>query len=360
MKKTFRRIAFILIFTLSSVGFKYTPMPFGSLVNIYLADSLLLVADEKYGIYVYSVAATDTPSLKTTIPVTGVRGMAIRDSIIYAGAWDGIYAFRLKGETGYDTVCTIPTYTYMGDDMVVHREHSVYPFFNCGCTSRDYAGGTETSNGVGGSYAVFAIIDTFLYYVSESSLITMSVARPESPRELSRLYIGWTVETLYPMAEYLYIGGQTGMYVIDRINGATPAMIGSLQHFQACDPVVVQDTTAYVTLRSGNGCGAAADELLTISVADPVKPRLLHEDTTVTPYGLAVGDSLLYVANGYAGYSLYRIGNGANAEVVKRWEKPAVKDFILSGDRLYIMGFNMVQVVNVADPMEPTTVITLQ
>jgi hypothetical protein len=360
MKKNLRRFAFILIFTISSVGFRYAPMPFGSLVNIYLADSLLLVADEKYGIYVYSVAATDTPSLKTTIPKSGVRGMAIKDSIIYAGAWDGIYAFRLKGETGYDTVCTIPTYTYMGDDMVVQREESFYPFFNCGC-HRDYAaGGTETSNGVGGSYAVFAIIDTFLYYVSESSLITMSVARPESPRELSRLYLGWTVETLYPMAEYLYIGGQTGMYVIDRVNGAKPSLIGSLQHFQACDPVVVQDTIAYVTLRSGNGCGAVADELLTLSVADPVKPRLLHEDTVVTPYGLAVNDSLLYMANGYAGYSLYRVGGGAGAEVVKQWEKPAVKDFILSGDKLYIMGFNSMQIVNVADPMEPKTVVTLQ
>ena len=365
MKRFFRLIGFLSIFVLFSVGIKYSPNEFYDISNIYLTDSLLLISDTFNGITVYSTAASDTPTLITSIPLNGARGMAVKNDIIYAGLWDRIGVYRLTDDGGYDSLHSITLSTWFeGDDiMEVQRYEYHRPFFSCsGCsapmTADEMSGGGST--GTGGSYAVFAVIDRFLYYVDQSELIALDITDPAKPKELSRLYIDWSIETLYPMEEYLYIGGQMGMYVVDRHNGAQPKMIGSLQHFRACDPVVVRDTFAFVTLRSGSGCGGSENTLLTVSVANPINPKLLNEKGVVTPYGLAVQDSLLFVANGENGYTLFRTEESIKPQIVKQWDDPPAKDFIWSGTSMYMMGFNQVHLVDVSDPMEPRITFTIR
>jgi hypothetical protein len=356
MKRTFYFISGLLFLIVSSVGFRYTSNDLVSLVNIYLSDTLLLVADERNGLSIYSVADGKNPVLNLTIPLKGVKGMAMKDCIVYASTWDRIYVYRLRKDNGFDSVGSIATYQYR--PMGVDGPSYTYSLWNCGCTPLTTPIAGSSSDG-GGSYAVFAVIDTFLYYVDQSSLVTMSIADPAKPKELARYNLEWTIETLFPTQQYLFIGGTRGMYIMDRANGARPVMIGSLQHFKACDPVVVQDTIAYVTLRKGNGCGDAADELLSVSIADPKNPKLIGEFGVETPYGLAVRDSLLYISNGYNGYGLYNVNEPGNVVRMIKWADRTTKDFIWSGSTLYIMGFDQVTIMDVADPENPVVVSTI-
>ena len=361
MKKVLRISLFGLLFLLFSVGFRYSPTRPVVPVNIYTIDSLLLVADMKQGILIYSTADRDTPQLVQTIQHYGVRGVAMQDSTMYIGTWDGVIVYQQTGGGMFDSVNAV-----YRTNCCTEQYNDVYhsrSFLNCGCGGGEIISGSSMdggNTGVGGSYAVFAIIDTFLYVVDDHHLVTFSIAKPDSLYRLSYLDINWTIETLYPMESHLYIGGTNGMYIIDRRDAADPKLAGSVDHFRACDPVVVRDSTAWVTLRAGNLCGSAADELWTIAVNDPYHPKLLHTTAVKTPYGLAVQDSLLFVANGYNGYSLYRVNGEEEPVMVKYWEKPAAKDFIWSGNRLFIMDFNGVHIVNVTDPLEPKVVFSIQ
>ncbi|MBN1757178.1 MAG: hypothetical protein JW863_02605 [Chitinispirillaceae bacterium] len=358
MKKLFRITGFVLLFLLFSVGFRYSPGRPLYPGNIYSIDSLLLIADLKQGIYVYSVTAGDTARLLQTVDQYGVRGIAMKDSTMYIGTWDGVMVYQRNGNGGFDSVNAV----YRNDRSYYESyDYESRPFFGCGCNEPiAYGGGSEAGNGTGGSYATFAIIDTFLYVVDGQYLVTFSIAKPESPKRLSYIDVNWTIETIYPMESHLYIGGTNGMYIIDRSDGANPKLAGSVDHFRACDPVVVQDSTAWVTLRSGSFCGISNDELWTVSVADPYHPKQLHTTAAATPYGLAVHDSLLYVANGENGYSLYRIDATEKPLLVRQWDTWDAKDFIWKGNRLFLMAFNAVYIVNVTDPQEPELLYTIQ
>lgn len=358
MKRFLYFIGGILFLFFSSVGFRYAPAGFGSLVNLYLHDTLLLAADEKYGIKAYSVADPDNPVLITSVPLCGVRGMAMKGDILYAGSWYGIFSYRVSNG-GYMPLDTIVSYYRCAEDVVLEPEPWYSPL-NCGCMPLGGPVAVAGGSSEGGSYAVFAVIDTFLYYIDKSALVTMSVAEAAHPRQITRCEIGWTIETLHPTERYLFIGGTRGMYVMDRTDGAKPALVGSFQHAKGCDPVVVQDTVAYVTLRSGNRCGDAADELLTVSIADPANPRLIGEFPVETPYGLSVRDSLIYISNGYGGYGLYAVRSPDTVILRKRWQDTPTKDFIRHGDLLYIMGFNRIDLMDISDPLLPVTLSTIQ
>jgi hypothetical protein len=361
MKRGIRIVAGMLFIVVCSVGFRYpTSLP-ASFVNIYLNDTLLLAADENSGIRIYSVADRKNPRTIMTIPLLGPRGMAMKDSIIYANSYSGILALRLHLKEGrYDTASVIRAVPSYMTDYVMGPD--VRSPLDCGCTSSNPVKSGGASISTGGSYATFAVIDTFLYYIDSdySQLVTMTIANPSKPVELSRTDIGWTVETLYPTSRYLFIGGSRGMFVMNRETPSHPLIIGSLQHFKACDPVVVSDTTAFVTLLGGNRCGESRDVLLTVSVADPANPKLLREYPIATPYGLAVSDTLLYIGQGNAGFALFNVKDPANPALVKQWGNLAIKDFIWNGATLYTMGFSSITLVDVADPLNPAALATIQ
>jgi hypothetical protein len=203
---------------------------------------------------------------------------------------------------------------------------------------------------------VFALVDTFLYYVdvNDGSVVAMSVSQPEAPRVLGRTPVGWGLETLFPNGRYLFVGSETGMLILDR--DPDPVFLthrGAFTHGRACDPVVVEDSVAYVTLRGGTACGPAEDALLAVSIADPSSARLLCSASPPTPHGLAVQGHHIYVGNGGNGLSLYRATLPDSLSLVARWPWVA-RDFIWSGSMLYVLEPAGVSAYDVSNPQHPT------
>jgi hypothetical protein len=358
MRKWYSIFSLVLIVVLS-VGFKLDsgkPVIEGP-NNIYLYDTLLLVSDSVSGLLVYSVAQEKTPRFKARIPLKGNRGMAMKDSIIYVNSWGGILAMRLVNDTNYEVTSVIKSDPYHSAMMFYDDYHPVSSGgFGCSSNSVAMSGGTMDNSGgsgAGGSYAVFAVIDSFLYYIDNQSIITMDITDAATPRKISETYVDWSIETLFPTRDYLFIGGSSGMFVLDRSDPRYPKRIGAITHFRARDPVVVKDTMAYVTLRAGFDFNASVDELMVVNIKQIANPKLIKDIPLSTPFGLSIRDSLLYVAQGSGGWTLFGLSNPLQPVQLKQWSTPAMKDFIWKGDRLYAMCFDRVRIYSVSDPLNP-------
>lgn len=355
--KTFSILSRILFFSfivLSTLGFSKRSETLFQ--NIYLYDTLMLASDINSGLKIYSIKNTADPKHLTTIRLDGNSGSAMRGNLIFANSWDGIYAFKLNADLSYDTLSTIKkTYYDCGTDFYEPVDYHS-GFLGCGGGPISYSdGATDVStNGTGGSYALFAVKDTFLYYLDDYEVVAMSIANEDTLKELHRTYIDWQAETLFPSGKFLYIGGANGMYILSLENPAAPSLIGSMQHFNAYDPVVVKDSTAFVTLRS-----SGRNVLLTVNVKDPTNPQLIKEYSAVTPYGLSVKDSLLYVSNGYNGFTLYEVSDPENIKTIKTWNETITKDFIWYNNTLYSMGFSSFSIYDVTNPENPILLSTI-
>jgi len=320
-------------------------------INMTIDDDRLFISDRVTGVHMYDIADPAKPVRVMTIPLAGNRGSAVKDDILYANDYGSLFAIRIGVDNTYEVVKTVHGEREFVDQGVM--DEPVSGFF-CYCSVNQQSAVAPQSAGSGGSsFATFAVIGDYLYYLDHRTLVTADISTADDPRTISRASIGWDIETLYPTEDYLFVGGTRGMYIFDRSDPTRPVEIGRIEHFQACDPVVVSDDIAYVTLRSGNGCGAADDVMLCVDVKDPSKPVVLEEKQIKTPYGLAVNSPLLYVSNGHSGYELYDVSSPGDPSHVESWAQRPTKDFIWSDQTLYTLTFDGLLIFDVSDPKGP-------
>jgi len=342
----------LLILVFFSVGWR-TPRSIDTSellnpINMSLQDTLLLVTDAANGVHVYDVKDPAAPIAKYVIPLRGARGAAAKDDIVFTNNHKSLLAIRVEA----DTFMVVKSIDDWESSPIMPVDIMVEGGYGCGCFAED-AVAPSTSGSVGSSYATFAVIDSFLYYFNYSHLVTMDISQPDDPTELSRTLIEWGVETIYPTDDYLFLGGNRGMYIFDRSDPTAPIQVGRMEHFRACDPVVVSGDLAFVTLRGGNACGQSRDVLLVVDIKTPSKPVVVNEMGMNTPYGLALEFPLLYVSLGNFGWKLLDVAAPDRPSVVNSWSAPKTKDFIWFGDLLYVMGFEDVKIYSVTEPDVP-------
>ncbi|UCG53198.1 MAG: hypothetical protein JSW58_06490 [Candidatus Latescibacterota bacterium] len=353
MKKFKAYLISIMVLVVFSVGWRVpwtiTSPGLTEPINMTLQDTLLLVSDPSTGIHIYDIGNPLTPEFVMNIPLRGNRGTAIRDDIVYANVYGSLLVIRLKGNS-YEVIKTINEVEPIYDCVVMDDRGGMW---GCACSRQSEYSPASPSSGVGSSYATFAVIGSFLYYLDYSSIVTMDISTPEDPTEVSRTRVDWSVETLFPTEDYLFVGGTRGMYIYDRSNPKFPVEIGRVEHFEGCDPVVVSGTVAFVTLRGGNACGETRDVLLSVNIEDPHDPVVIGEKPIKTPYGLTVDDVLLYVGKGRSGFELFNVAAPGNPSSIGAWSDWAAKDFIWRDGLLIAMGFRDVRLYDVSTPAEP-------
>ena len=185
----------------------------------------------------------------------------------------------------------------------------------CEKSTFDASSNSGNQNGIGGSLARFTLAGNYLYVVEETTLKTFDVSAPANPVLKNTLVIGNNIETIYPYKNNLFIGSQTGMFIYSINNPAEPKLSGTALHVRSCDPVVANDTAAFVTLRSGSFCGAPADGLYIYNITNLFSPQLVTTVTLATPFGIGLKDSVLFVCQGANGMSAVNIKN-INAPVI--------------------------------------------
>jgi len=126
--------------------------------------------------------------------------------------------------------------------------------------------------------------------------------------------IGWGIETIFPYEENLFIGSNSGMYIYDNSNPESLILLSTFQHARACDPVVVEGNTAYVTLRNGSACQSFINQLDVIDISTITSPKLIKTFPMTNPHGLSIRDSQLYICEGEHGLKIFDASDSENID----------------------------------------------
>lgn len=95
------------------------------------------------------------------------------------------------------------------------------------------------------------------------------------------------------------------MHILDVTTPSNPVKVSTYEHVRVCDPVVVQDDLAYVTLRSGTQCEGFTNQLEVINIEDLTSPQLLEVYPMTNPHGLGIDEQMLFICDGDDGLKVY-------------------------------------------------------
>ena len=191
------------------------------------------------------------------------------------------------------------------------------------------------SDSVGGSLATFSLVGNYLYVVDSGKLNVFSVQNPKNPSKVNSVYVGFDIETLFSLNEFLFIGSRNGMYIYSIAKPETPEKLSEYRHFNACDPVVANDTHAFVTLHSTSFCGNNTNVLQVYDITNLQKPVKIHERNLTYPRGLALNGRYLAVCDD--DLKFFDIST-PESPVLVHSENKSFKDLIFYNNKLFAFG----------------------
>jgi hypothetical protein len=165
----------------------------------------------------------------------------------------------------------------------------------------------KESTGKGGSLARFTIAGNYLYAVTNHNLSAYSLGNAGKPEHVYTSQLNFDIETVYAYNNNLFLGTRTGLYIYSLASPASPQLIGEAKHARSCDPVVVNDSVAFVTLKSSPTCGPATSGLYIHDIRDIKNPVLKKTVELPDPAGLGIQDSILYVCCGKEGLKVFNV-----------------------------------------------------
>ncbi|WP_162946237.1 LVIVD repeat-containing protein [Chitinophaga barathri] len=227
-----------------------------------------------------------------------------------------------------------------------------------GCSKQDGSNNNYASensgSGKGGSMARFAISGNYLYVVNSNSLLVYDISDPAMAVPKSTVAVGWEIETIFPYDDKLFIGSTTGLFIFELKDPEHPNRLGAVQHFRACDPVVTQGNTAYLTLRGNGTCGSPNNSLMVYDVTNPTQPILKNQLNLKGPYGLGVHSNALYVCDGADGLVVYDVTIPLYPKTVKTIKDGSTfLDVIPYNDVLIVYVKGGVRFFDISTPQNP-------
>ncbi len=313
--------------------------------KIYFKDGYIFVNEEMKGIHIIDNRNPRNPQNIKFIEIPGNVDMAIKNNILYADSYIDMVAIDISDISNPREVHRVKdVFPYMtpppaNEDYrlaMVDKEKGVvidweikkvkqeieyqyYPTYfkfrsemtmdaNYNSASGSGSANAGNSFGVGGSMARFGLYNNYLYAVDNSTLYMFDVKTPEKPTGIGKQNIGWNIETMFIYNGHMFFGTQTGMIIYSLKVPTALNYIGNFWHVTSCDPVVIADGYAYITLRGGNTCGGNTNRLDVLKLSDDFKKNeLLASYPMAGPYGLGIDDQILFICDGEAGLKVYNV-----------------------------------------------------
>jgi hypothetical protein len=313
--------------------------------KIYFKDNYIFIVEEMKGIHIYDNTDPSSPVKKDFITIPGVVDISISGSIMYADSYVDIVALdvedisnvhevgRVKDILPYTLPPTGNNYAngYIdqtkgvvdGWNVATIKEkvtiQNPYPYPVYYAQASSYITNVNSSGastgvsgsgvGLGGSMARFGIKGNILYAVDQSILKILDITNQINPSAITSFYPGWNVETMFLTDKNMFLGTSTGMAIYDLSVPSAPVYLSFYSHIRSCDPVIVDDTLAYVTLRSGTTCGSSVNALDVINVKNLASPSIVMSYPLINPQGLGKDGNLLFVCDGSAGLKIFDASN---------------------------------------------------
>ncbi len=288
--------------------------------KIYIYQDYLFINEPNKGIHIYNNADPSKPKAISFVNIPGNVDLAVQEGKLYADSFADLLTFDLADPTApkllarnenvfktvlqKDYINNIPDVVVTGyrDSLVSYASKSKYTPYQ-----KEEFEYNESNSGVGqgGSMARFTLANQHLYAVDHSTLHLFNVQDSRKPIYVKDVKLGFGIETVFPYKNNLFIGSNTGMLIFDISTASEPMELSRYTHIRACDPVVVNDKYAFVTLRTGSACGGQQNVLEVIDIQDLKNPTLKYTFSLENPHGLVLSDQTLYVCDGDYGFKSF-------------------------------------------------------
>lgn len=342
--------------------------------KIYYKDNYIFIVEELKGIHVFDNSNPSSPVKKTFITIPGVVDISITGNIMYADSYVDLVVIDVQDIANIHEVGRIKdilpyTVPPTGNDFPkgnidknkglvltwevttikerVYNNPIVYPVFSTGAmldamsyNSQISSGVSSGGTGIGGSMARFGIKGNVLYLLDGNNINLLDITVKSTPAKLFEISAGGGIETMFITGNNMFLGTTTGMIIYDITNAQTLIRKSTYSHMRSCDPVVVEDTLAYMTLRSGTNCGGNINCLDVVNIKNLSAPSLVRSYPMTNPYGLGKKGNLLFVCDGSAGLKVYNSTDAKNISSNLIYSYPNIKAFdaIPIGDILVLIG----------------------
>ncbi|MCK9639060.1 MAG: hypothetical protein M0R39_04050 [Prolixibacteraceae bacterium] len=310
--------------------------------KIYSYGNYIFINENMKGVHVYNNSNPAAPQSVGFINIPGNIDLVVKNNIMYADSYIDLVAIdvtdpanakevgRTKGVFPY----MMPLYpeteykrgnvnTALGvvvnwevktvkEEMESNDYGNVYAYDYLNLNTKLDALATMGAPGIGGSMARFGLTGNSLVAVDKNSLYyNFDLTEPTNPKRAYWDYIrGGVVETMFLSGKYMFLGTSNGMLIYDLSDPMKPVYLSTFWHMTGCDPVVVQNNKAYVTLRSGVTCAnRSTNELSVLDITDVKAPNLLRSYGMDNPHGLCISDEILFVCDGNSGLKVYNAAN---------------------------------------------------
>jgi hypothetical protein len=346
--------------------------------KIYFKDNFIFIVEELKGIHIFDNTDPSSPVKKVFIKLPGVVDISISGSIMYADSYVDLVVLDVQDvdnihETG--RIKDILPYTIppTGNDFPMgyidqkkgvvvdwelktikekvdpHPYPYPYPypvFWEKGLYyDRVNAGGASTGMsgsgiGAGGSMARFGIKSDVLYVLDHNTIKIFDITNKTNPVKFNDLYPGWGIETMFLTENNMFLGTTNGMVIYDISVPLSPEYKSFFSHATSCDPVIVDDTLAYITLRTGTTCGGTLNSLSVVNIRNLGTPSLVMSYSLTNPHGLGKAGDLLFICDGSAGLKIFDAADPKTITNHLIYNYPGINayDVIPVGDILVLIG----------------------
>jgi hypothetical protein len=348
--------------------------------KIYFKDNYIFINEIMKGVHVLDVSDPASPENVGFIEIPGNVDIAIKEDVLYADSYVDLVAIDVSDLDDVKEVgrvedifpYTVPEYDTeyrLGEideekgvvvewqlkEIKQEIEQYYYPIYYARSYAENMAldgasfsgitsgvgGGAGTTFGVGGSMARFGLYKDYLYTVDNTQLYTFKISDLDNPQELGSKNIGWNVETMFIYDDHLFFGTTSGMLVYSLEIEQNPTYINQYNHITSCDPVVVQNDLAYVTLHDGGWCGRSVNRLDVIRMnSDYTQFTPLKSYPMANPHGLGIDGDVLFICDGDAGLKVFDASDPLQISSNKLAEFPDINtyDVIPLNDYLFMIG----------------------
>ncbi len=310
--------------------------------KIYFKDGYIFINEELKGIHIIDNRNPQNPQNIGFVEIPGNVDIAVKGNVLYADSYIDLVAIDISNVNGpkevhrvknifpYTTPPFDENYRVASVDeekgVVIDWEikkvrqemkytyYPIYYFAKAEFTMDNSSGGVAAPSGntfgVGGSMARFGLYKDYLYAVDRSTLYLFDVKNPATPNDIGKQNVGWDVETMFITDNHMFFGTQSGMRIYSLEVATVPKYVGQFWHVTSCDPVVVSDGFAYITLRGGNNCGSSVNRLDVLKLSENyLNNQLLASYPLHGPYGLGIDGDVLFVCDGDAGLKVYNVAD---------------------------------------------------
>lgn len=347
------------------------PRAIGEFSNIVVYKDYLIVSEAGEGLHIIDNSNASAPESISFIPVYGAQQFAVVGDILYARSYVDLVAIDISDPTNsvevgrledvfpYDESPNedfIEGYAWLADkeqgvvtDFTVEERCSSITRTSSsgggGCSggsssSSDSGSQSQRNIGVAGSLASILVVDNYLYAIADYNVKTIDISAPSTPSLVNTLEVNGNLETVYYYQDALYIGSSRAVDILDISDRENPASAGTFSHAWQCDPVVVSDSVAFSTLRSGFSCGGTLNQLDILDVSDITSPTLITSVEMEEPWGLAVEGDYLFVADGQAGLKVLDVSTVDAPTEVNNITEYSARDVIVKEGWGVLMGFD--------------------